>query len=133
MESNQEMVSKDKKTGRRSTRAESERVLRPSVDVFEDASGITLVADMPGVSRDGLDIEVEGDTLSIAGDITLPAPEGMDALYAEVSSIRYLRTFTMSDDLARDGINATLKDGVLRLHIPKREEVRPRKIQVHVD
>jgi len=133
MESNQEMVSKDKRLGRGSTRAESERVLRPSVDVFEDESGITLIADMPGVSRDGLDIEVEGDTLSIAGEVKLPAPEGMDALYAEVNSIRYLRTFTMSDDLARDGVNATLKDGVLRLHIPKREEVRPRKIEVQVD
>jgi len=133
MESNQEMVSKDKRLGRGSTRAESERVLRPSVDVFEDESGITLIADMPGVSRDGLDIEVEGDTLSIAGEVKLPAPEGMDALYAEVNSIRYLRTFTMSDDLARDGVDATLKDGVLRLHIPKREEVRPRKIEVQVD
>jgi len=113
--------------------ADAERSLSPTVDIREDKGGITLYADMPGVPRDGLDVVVEGDTLSIEGRADFRLPEGMQALYADVRSTRYQRSFSLSRELEGDKIEATLKDGVLSLRIPKREEHKPRKIDVRVD
>jgi HSP20 family protein len=113
--------------------AESGYVLRPPVNVFEDAEGITLQADMPGVSKDRLQLKVVGESLTIEGDIHFDMPEGMEALHADVRAMRYSRSFELSRELDLEGIDASLKDGVLKLRIPKRAEVRPRKIEVRVD
>jgi HSP20 family molecular chaperone IbpA len=106
------------------------RVMRPSVDICEDVSGITLLADMPGVPKDKLDIQVDKDTLSIAGEAAIDTPEGMEALYVDVSTKKYQRSFSLSSELDADKIDASLKDGLLTLHIPKREEHKPRKIEI---
>lgn len=111
---------------------ESESVLRPPVDIFENTEGITLIADMPGVSKDRLNIEVDKDRLIVEGKVQLDTPDGMEALHADVRSTRYLRSFALSSELATDGIDASLKNGVLNLRIPKRQETRPRKIDVRV-
>jgi HSP20 family molecular chaperone IbpA len=110
--------------------SEQEHPMRPAVDIFEDATGITVHADMPGVSRDRLEVRIDRDTLSIEGKVKIPMPEGMEPLYADVRSTRYQRTFSLSSELETDGIDANLKDGVLTLRIPKREEHKPRKIEV---
>jgi HSP20 family molecular chaperone IbpA len=107
-----------------------EPTILPPMDIFEDARGITLVADMPGVSKDRLDIQVDKDTLLVEGDARIQMPEGMDALYADVRSTRYRRSFTLSGELDIEKIDAVLKDGVLTLRIPKREQLQPRKIEV---
>ena len=107
-----------------------ERVIRPAVDIFEDATGITVHADMPGVSKDRLNIQIDSDSLSIDGEINIPAPENMDAAYADVRSSRYQRSFSLSRELDSDNIEAGLRDGVLTLRIPKRAEHKPRKIEV---
>jgi len=107
-------------------------VLRPAVEVFEDADGITVIADLPGVSPDRVNVRVDKDTLLIEGNADLEMPEGMQPLHAEVRSRSYRRSFALSSELDADGIKARLKDGVLRLHIPKRAEVRPRKIDVKI-
>jgi HSP20 family molecular chaperone IbpA len=123
-------------TKRESTQAqkrESEMVLRPPVDVFEDADGITLLADMPGVDKERLNLEVDKDSLSIEGDARIEMPEGMEALYADVRSTRYARSFALSSELDTNEIEASIKDGVLRVRIPKRAEVRPRKVEVRVE
>jgi HSP20 family protein len=112
---------------------EPETVLRPPVDVFEDAEGITLVTDMPGVDKDRLNLQVDKDSLIIEGDAQIEMPEGMEALYADVHSTRYRRSFALSSELETNGIEASIKDGVLRVRIPKRAEVRPRKIEVRVE
>lgn len=112
---------------------ESEMTLRPPVDIFEDAEGITLMADMPGVSRERLNIEVDKDMLLLEGDARIDMPEGMEAVHAEVRSTRYRRSFALSSELEVDMIDASLKDGVLNVRIPKRSEVRPRKIEVRVE
>ena len=109
---------------------ESERAIRPPVDIFEDATGITLQADMPGVSKARLNVRVDRDTLSIEGDTDIPMQEGMAALYADVRSSHYQRSFSLSRELNTDKIEASLKDGVVTLRIPKREELQPRKIEV---
>jgi HSP20 family molecular chaperone IbpA len=112
------------------TGAENERVMRPAVDIFEDQSGITLRADMPGVSRDTLDIRIDRDTLSIEGQSSIITPENMEALYADVRSTRYQRSFSLSGELDTDNVEAQLRDGVLTLRLHKRAEHRPRRIEV---
>jgi HSP20 family protein len=112
---------------------EPELVLRPPVDIFEDTEGITVLADMPGVSRDRLNIEVDKDMLLVEGDAKIDMPEGMEALYADVRSTRYRRSFALSSELQTDSIEASLKDGVLSIRIPKRAELRPRKIEVRAE
>ena len=109
---------------------EQERTIRPPVDIFEDGSGITVQADMPGVSKDRLDIQIDKDSLSIEGRAELSMPEGMEPLYADVRSTLYRRSFSLSGELDGERVDARLKDGVLTLHIPKREQFKPRKIEV---
>jgi len=114
-------------------RPEQQVVLNPPVDICEDTEGITLMADMPGVSKDKLNIEVDKNTLLIEGDAHFDMPEGIQALYADIRSTRYRRIFSLSPELESNNIDATLKDGVLTLKIPKRAELRPRKIEVRAD
>jgi len=102
----------------------------PAVDIFEDAGGITLLADMPGVSRDNLDVRLDGDSLAIEGKVNITMPEGMRALWAEVNVPRFRRTFTLSRELDASRIEANLKDGVLSLRIPKQAHAQPRRIAV---
>lgn len=114
---------------RRSTRPE--QAIRPPVDVFETADGITLQADMPGVSRERLNLRVDGNTLLLEGNVQLDMPQQMEALYADVRSTLYRCSFALSNELDTGRIAANLKDGVLSVTIPKREELKPRKIEVH--
>lgn len=111
---------------------QDKRALVPRVDVLEDESGITLLADLPGVARDALELRVEGDTLTIEGEIAPLAPEQLEPVYAEVRVPRYRRAFTLSRELDAERIDAQLKDGVLNLRIPKQEHAQPRRIQVQV-
>ena len=112
------------------TRADEDSYLRPPVDIFEDAGGITLQADLPGVSPERLEIHVDGDTLSIEGQAFIDMPEGMEALYADVKTTRFRRSFTLSSELDSEKINAGMKDGVLTVKLPKRAELQPRKIEI---
>jgi HSP20 family protein len=104
----------------------------PPVDVFEDEGGITLLADLPGVSRDRLGVRVDGEVLVIEATATTAQPENMELVYGEAQFPAYRRQFTLSRELDTSRIEAGLKDGVLRLGIPKREEARPRRIEVRV-
>ncbi len=104
--------------------------LVPAVDVTENANGITLVADLPGVPKDRLEIKVDADTLIVEAEIALPTPEQMSAQHAEVQVTRYRRLFALSKELDADKIDAEFKDGVLTLHIPKAENAKPRRVTV---
>ena len=104
--------------------------LIPLVDVTEDEAGITLVADLPGASRDSLVLDVDGDTLTIEAPLQLGLGEGLQPVYAEVRAGRYRRSFTLSRELDSAHIAASLRDGVLTLRIPKSEKARPRRIAV---
>lgn len=105
-------------------------VLRPLVDIFEDAHGITVQAEMPGVSKDRLNIQADRNALVIEGDVVFDMPKSMEALYADVHATKYRRSFALSSELEPDRIEASLADGVLTLKIPKRAEFQPRKIEV---
>ena len=106
--------------------------LRPLVNITEAEDGFTLTAEMPGVSKDAVEVNVENDTLTLAGDIKLPTVEGMKGTYVEVQTSRYQRAFALSKELDTTKIEASQADGVLTLHIPKAEHAKPRKIEVHV-
>jgi len=110
-----------------------EPALLPPVDVVEDATGITLYADLPGVPKDKLSLRVDGDQLTVEGDMALALPQGMAASHAEVTLSRYRRTFTLSKELDADKVSAELSNGVLRLRIPKADHAQPRKINVQVN
>jgi HSP20 family molecular chaperone IbpA len=112
-------------------RGREQPAMTPRVDVIEDEKGITLYADLPGVARDTLEIQVDGDSLTIEGQVTATTPEAMEAAYAEVRTPRYRRTFTLSRELDGGRIEAQLKDGVLRLWIPKQEHAQPRRVTVN--
>jgi HSP20 family molecular chaperone IbpA len=119
-------------TARTGNEQEQQRAVLPAVDVFEDAGGITLLADMPGVPRDQLELKIEGDALLIEGAVQPFTPEGLEAVYAEVRVPRYRRSFTLSRELDTARIEANLKDGVLTLRIPKQAHAQPRRITVSV-
>jgi HSP20 family protein len=104
----------------------------PPVDVFENESGITLLADLPGVSRDRLGVRVDGETLVIEAIAETPQPQAMQLVYGEAQYPAYRRQFTLSRELDASRIEAGLKDGVLKLSIPKREEAKPRRVEVRV-
>jgi HSP20 family molecular chaperone IbpA len=119
------------KTDTNTTQADVSTLL-PPVDVIEDAAGITLFADLPGASKDKLNLEIEGDTLTIQAEIALNVPQGMTASRAEVDVSQYRRVFTLSKELDSAKISAELNNGVLKLRIPKAEHAQPRKIEIKV-
>jgi HSP20 family protein len=119
-------------TSQTSSQARQEPTLLPPVDVVEDATGITMYADLPGVPKDKLNLRVEGDQLSIEGDVVLPLAKDMEASHAEVTLSRYRRTFTLSKELDPEKVSAELSQGVLRVRIPKAAHAQPRKINVQV-
>ena len=109
-----------------------ESLLLPPVDVHEDAEGITLFADLPGVPKDKLHLQVEDQTLTIEGELGLDLPEGMEAVHAEVAQPRFRRVFTLSRELNSEGISADFHQGVLKLRIPKAAHAQSRKISIQV-
>lgn len=106
--------------------------LLPPVNVCEDATGITLRADLPGVTRERLNLQIDADSLTIEGEIALRLPEGMAASHAEVALPRYRRVFTLSKELDTAQISAEFRHGVLTLRIPKAPHAQPRRIEVQV-
>jgi HSP20 family molecular chaperone IbpA len=105
----------------------------PAVDVLENEAGITVKADLPGVSKESLNIRVDGETLTIEGQLTLGDAKGLEAIYAEIRTAQYKRTFVLSRDLDTSKIDASMKNGVLRLTVPKLEQAKPRRIAVRVE
>lgn len=123
----------ERATAHTSTTTQNETVLMPPVDVIEDASGIILYADLPGVTKDKLHLQVEADSLTIEGEMSLSMSEGMESTHVEVSSPRYRRVFTLSKELDTEKVVAEFDKGVLKLRIPKAAHAQPRKIEIRVD
>jgi HSP20 family molecular chaperone IbpA len=134
MDTKQDLVKRENKspTGSAASAASEadQPAMIPPVDVTEDDAGITLTADLPGATRESLTIRVDGDTLTLEAPLELGLPKELEAVYAEVRSGRYRRSFTLSRELDSQRIEAALKDGVLTLRLPKLERARPRRIEV---
>lgn len=106
--------------------------LLPAVDIIEDRSGVTLWADLPGVTKDKLEVNVHDGNLNIEAEAVVPMPPGLRVQHAEIRQPHFARAFSLSPDLDAAKIEANLQDGVLKLTIPRRDEARPRRIEVTV-
>jgi HSP20 family molecular chaperone IbpA len=126
MDQNTNMTKKENEPAR------PEAALLPPVDVIEDSGGITLYADLPGVPKDKLNLQLEAGSLTIEAELAINTPEGMESTHAEVRLPRYRRAFTLSKELDSEKASAELKNGVLKLRIPKAEHVQPRRIDIKV-
>ncbi|GGY02500.1 hypothetical protein GCM10007160_32880 [Litchfieldella qijiaojingensis] len=111
-------------------RKEQLRALLPPVDIYEEDNALHIIADMPGVKREGLSIEVDNNVLSLEGEIQIEMPEGISATYAEIRAQRYARRFTLSHEIDTDAIEAKVDNGVLHLVLPKKDTHRSRRIDV---
>jgi HSP20 family molecular chaperone IbpA len=119
MSESQELQVQDKQEIEESTeRTHEGPVFVPRVDIYERDGEITLVADMPGVDESSVNISVERDVLTIHGSVDGAQPEGYDLAYAEYRVGDYERSFSLSNRVDQDNIQATLKDGVLHLTLP---------------
>lgn len=105
-------------------------VFVPAVDILEDPTGITIVADMPGVDGKNVDIDLKDNQLTITGRIDPVEGEKEVSLYKEFLYGDYIRQFTLSYVIDQNKITAKMEDGVLRLILPKVEKMKPQKIKV---
>lgn len=117
----------------REARQAPETALVPPVDIVEDAEGITVRADLPGVSREDVTIGVDGETLSLEARVALGESSAMQPIYAEIRVAHYKRSFVLSPDLDTGKIDAAIRNGVLTLRVPKVERAKPRRIDVKAD
>jgi HSP20 family molecular chaperone IbpA len=102
----------------------------PAVDIFETEKEITLLADMPGVKAKDLDIDLREDVLTLSGEVESPDGPDEKVVFREYRTGRYVRQFSLSDTVDQAKIDAELKNGVLRLVLPKAEKAVPKKITV---
>lgn len=105
-------------------------VYTPAVDIFENDSEITVLADLPGVKAQDLNIDLRESVLTLSGPVTGPEVPGRKSVLQEYESGMFFRQFTLSESIDQGKIDAKLKDGVLRLELPKLERAKPRQITV---
>ena len=108
------------------------RMFIPDVDIYEKDTDIVLMADMPGVAADDLEIDLRDNVLTITGEVQPQEKEGQAPIFREYRTGRYYRQFSLSNDIDQGRIEASLKNGVMRLVLPKVEKAKPRKIEVRV-
>jgi len=108
-------------------------VYSPAVDIFENDSLITILADMPGVKAQDLNIDLRESVLTLSGRVASPDNQSEISVLREYETGTFLRQFTLSEAIDQAKIDARLTDGVLRLELPKVELARPRQITVRAD
>ena len=126
----QDTKKKEVSTTQREERTRERRVYVPLVDIVEGKDKTTVIADIPGVDESSVDITVEKNILEIYGKVDPDIPQDMRLVISEYGIGDYHRRFTLSDEIDRDRIQATVKNGVLRLILPKSEKAKTRKIEV---
>ena len=105
-------------------------VIAPLVDIYENDNEILLYAEMPGVVKEGIDINIDNGKLEISGTRNVEITGA--ASWEEFGDIEYRRVFSVPQTIDVEKVNAELKDGVLRLHLPKAESAKPREIEINV-
>jgi HSP20 family molecular chaperone IbpA len=105
-------------------------VFRPDVDIVEQAGEFLVTADLPGVDEQHVDVRLEKGNLAIRADLAVEPEPGWQPIYGEYRVGSYYREFALSDQIELNGIQASMKDGVLELHLPKVEKHQPRSIEV---
>lgn len=105
-------------------------LFQPQMDIYETDDGLVLYADLPGVTLDGLELQVQDKKLTLFGRIGQSADEIVQVLHQEYQSGHFFRSFILSDDVDHDRIEARLTNGVLRVSLPRAERAKPRRIEV---
>ena len=124
----QEVLSRDN-----AEQTRPQRLYTPATDIHETQEQLVLFADMPGVKQDGVDITLDQNILTIYGHVDTPEFPGHNLTYAEYGMGGYRRVFALSNEIDRDGIQASVKNGVLKLILPKSKRAMPRKITVQAE
>lgn len=113
-------------------RTRPRRVFVPRASIYEAGDEITILMDMPGVKAENIDITMEKNELKVNGTVSYDTPEGYSLVYREYSIGDYERSFVLPRDIDREKVNATIKDGVLKLTLTRAEEFKSRKINVQL-
>jgi len=113
-------------------RKADECLMVPLTDIYESPDSYTLKMEMPGVTKENLEVIIEHNNLEVKGRVALADPEGKELKYSECAMDGYYRRFTVGNDIDRNKISATFENGVLTLVLNKQEEVKPKKIQINV-
>jgi len=129
-DTNREVIKKEAGVPEGVERTKPRRVFKPDVDIVERKDDTLLTADLPGVDEHSLDITLEKNVLTIKGTVNQNIPSGYRLTYAEYEVGDYERAFTLSDEVDKDRIQASVKNGVLRLVLPKSAAAKTRKIAV---
>jgi len=132
-EETKEMQKKEAQAQERVERTKSSRVYTPDVDIIERKEDIVLIADMPGVDEKSVDITLEKNKLTIQGAVSREIPEGYRLAVSEYGIGDYERAFTLTEEVDRDRIRATVKNGVLKLNLPKAGAGKIKKIEVRAE
>lgn len=106
------------------------RFFVPFTDIHETNDALTVTMEMPGVDKQNIDINLEKNVLAVSGNVDFSTYENLEPLYTEYNVGNYARNFTISSKIDRDGISASMEDGVLTIKLPKHEEVTARQIKV---
>jgi len=104
--------------------------VNPAADIVQREDSYYIVLDMPGVRKEDLDVSVDKDVLTVAGETSYPELTNVKQWENEFGNVFYQRKFTLSDAVDRDGIKASMKNGVVTLHLPRAERVKPKKIEI---
>jgi len=131
MASSQELALREKKElAAKEEKTVPGRYYVPYTDIYETNDALTLVMEMPGVEKKDLTVTLENDVLRVDGRIDFSKYEGMEPLYTEYNVGHYTRSFSLSNKIDQDGINAQLTGGVLTLTLPKGKDAQPRRIAI---
>jgi len=123
----------DVKAIQKDSRKENEVFVVPAADIFETENEFVIKAEMPGVIRENLDITIENNELHIEGKVVADYMKEENLEYSEYRLYNYHRSFLVGDSVNREGIHASLSEGVLTLVLPKSEKVKPKKIEIKVE
>lgn len=129
MEENKIQLREKKEMEARGEPTQNRPVFLPAVDIYENKEALVLIADMPGVNNEGVEIHLEDSELTIRGRVEEDQEESMP-VYTEYRSGDYFRNFTLSNIIDQQKIEANMKDGVLKIIFPKAETAKPRQIAV---
>jgi len=121
---------KEAQTPMEAERTRNQKVYAPAVDIYEAKEAMVVIADMPGVDDKSVDITLDKNVLTITGTVEPASYKGYSIVHAEYDVGDYERAFTISDEVDRDRIEASVKNGVVRLTLPKAERVKAKKIAV---
>ena len=108
-------------------------VFTPPIDIFETPDGLILQADLPGVSSESLELQVQDNKLSLFGKVSLPVPSEARLIHQEYHVGHFLRSFILSDEVDHERITAKLNQGVLEVFLPRLTKSEPRRIQIQID